>query len=287
MNEEMNVQQEPVTDVTENTDAQPVEENEEGIELTDTTSSQEGTESVKTYTEEDLERIINDRVNEILPTKIERERRKIEKTYRDKLSNYEETESILSTALKTQGITEINKQMRELYKEQGIDIPEYQKPRYSDDDERALGELEASKIIKLGFEVMQEEANQLAEIGTDKMTVRQKAMFSKLANELTIQKEKRELVKMGVKEDILEDLEFRQFSSQFNKDVPIQTRYEMYQKFNNKETKKYDKIGSLKNNKEATKKDYFTDEEIAKMTDKELEENWEAIRKFQTSGRNK
>ena len=125
-----------------------------------------------------------------------------------------------------------------LYKEQGIDIPEYQKPRYSDDDERALGELEASKIIKLGFEVMQEEANQLADIGTDKMTVRQKAMFSKLANELTIQKEKRELVKMGVKEDILEDLNFRQFSSQFNKDVPIQTRYEMYQKFNDKEIKK-------------------------------------------------
>ena len=85
MNEEMNVQQEPVTDVTENTDAQTEEENEEGIELTDTASNQEGNESVKTYTEDDLEKIINERVNEILPNKIERERRKIEKTYRDKL----------------------------------------------------------------------------------------------------------------------------------------------------------------------------------------------------------
>lgn len=283
MNEEMNVQ-EPVTDVTENTDAQTEEENEEGIELTDTASSQEGNESVKTYTEDDLEKIINERVNEILPNKIERERRKIEKTYRDKLSNYEETESILSAALKTQGITEINKQMRELYKEQGIEIPEYQQPKYSDDDERSLGELDASKVIKLGFDAMQEEANQLADIGTDKMTVRQKAMFGKLVNELTAQKERRELVKMGVKEDILEDLNFRQFSSQFNKDVPIQTRYEMYQKINNKEPKKYEQIGSLKTNKETAKKDYFTDEEIAKMTDKELDENWEAIRRFQTSG---
>lgn len=282
MNE--NYVQEPVTDVTENTDAQPVEENEEGIELTDTASNQEGTESVKTYTEDDLEKIINERVNEILPNKIERERRKIEKTYRDKLSNYEETESILSAALKTQGITEINKQMRELYKEQGIEIPEYQQPKYSDDDERSLGELDASKVIKLGFDAMQEEANQLADIGTDKMTVRQKAMFGKLVNELTAQKERRELVKLGVKEDILEDLNFRQFSSQFNKDVPIQTRYEMYQKINNKEPKKYEQIGSLKTNKETAKKDYFTDEEIAKMTDKELDENWEAIRRFQTSG---
>lgn len=273
---------EPVTDVTENTEAQPVEENEEGIELTDTTSNNEGNESVKTYTEEDLERLVNERVNEILPNKIEREKRKIEKNYRDKLANYEETESILSSALKTQGITEINKQMRELYKEQGIDIPVYQKPKYSDDDERALGELEASKVIKLGFDVMQEEANQLADIGTDKMTVRQKAMFTKLANELTTQKEKRELIKMGVKEDILEDLNFRQFSSQFNKDVPIQTRYEMYQKFNNKEQKKYDQIGSLKNNKEPIKKDFYSNEEIAKMSPEEIKKNWDIVRKSMT-----
>ena len=273
---------EPVTDVTENTEAQPVEENEEGIELTDTTSNNEGNESVKTYTEEDLERLVNERVNEILPNKIEREKRKIEKNYRDKLANYEETESILSTALKTQGITEINKQMRELYKEQGIDIPIYQKPKYSDDDEKALGELEASKVIKLGFDAMQEEANQLADIGTDKMTVRQKAMFAKLATELTTQKERRELVKMGVKEDILEDLNFRQFSSQFNKDVPIQTRYEMYQKFNNKEAKKYDQIGSLKNNKEPIKKDFYSYEEIANMSPEEVKKNWVIIRKSMT-----
>lgn len=273
---------EPVTDVTENTEAQPVEENEEGIELTDTTSNNEGNESVKTYTEEDLERLVNERVNEILPNKIEREKRKIEKNYRDKLANYEETESILSTALKTQGITEINKQMRELYKEQGIDIPIYQKPKYSDDDEKALGELEASKVIKLGFDAMQEEANQLADIGTDKMTVRQKAMFAKLATELTTQKEKRELVKMGVKEDILEDLNFKQFSSQFNKNVPIQTRYEMYQKFNNKEAKKYDQIGSLKNNKEPIKKDFYSYEEIANMSPEEVKKNWDIIRKSMT-----
>ena len=40
MNEEYDVQT-PVTDVTENTEAQPVEEIEEGIELTDTTTSNE------------------------------------------------------------------------------------------------------------------------------------------------------------------------------------------------------------------------------------------------------
>lgn len=278
-----NYVQEPVTDVTENTEAQTVENIEEGIELTDTTSNQEGNESVKTYTEEDIERIVNERINDMLPTKIEREKRRLERKYQDKLSKYEETESILSAGLKTQGISEINKQMREFYKEQGIDIPVYQQPKYSDDDEKALGELEASKVIKLGFDEMQEEANRLADIGTDKMTVREKAMFTKLANELTLEKEKRELVKMGVKEDILEDLKFRQFSSQFNKDVPVKTRYEMYQKFNNKEIKKYDQIGSLKNNKEPIQKDHYSNEEIAKMSPEEVRKNWDIIRKSMTS----
>lgn len=273
--------QQPVTDVTENTDAQPVEENEEGIELTDTASGIEENSSVKTYTEEDLERIINERVNELLPTKIEREKRKIEKSYRDKLSKYEETESILSAGLKTQGITEINKQMREFYKDQGIDIPSYQQPKYSDDDEKALGELDADKIIKLGFDEMQEEANRLADIGPN-MTVRDRAMFTKLATELTNQKNRRELAKIGVKEDVLDNLEFRQFSNQFNNNVPIQDIYNMYQKVNNKEPKKYDQIGSLKNNKEPIKKDHYSNEEIAKMSPEEIRKNFDIIRKSMT-----
>ena len=273
MNEEYNVQ-EPVTEVTENTDAQPVEENEEGIELTDTTSNNEEKESVKTYTEEDLERIVNERINDMLPTKIEREKRKLERKYQDRLSQYEETESILKQGFGAKDITDANQKMREFYKEQGIDIQDYQRPRYSDDDERDLGELDAKKVIRLGFDEMQDEANRLADIGTDNMTVRQKAMFTVLANELTIQKEKKALVKMGVKEDILEDLNFRQFSSQFNKDVPIEKRYEMYTKFNNKEPKKYDQIGSMKSTKTTNEvKDYYSPEEASKFTRKDYDKN--------------
>lgn len=280
MNEELNVQ-EPVTDVTENTDAQAVEDIEEGIELTDTSTNEE-TKEVKQYTDEEIERIVNERVNNILPTKIEREKRKIEKDYREKLSKYEETESILSAGLGTKDISESNKKMREFYKEQGIDIPAYQRPRYSEEDERALGELDAKKIISLGFDEMQEEANNLASIGTDKMTPRQKVMFTTLASELTYQKQRKELAQIGVKEEILNNSEFKEFASQFNSKTPIKNVYEIYTKM--KPQKQYEPIGSMKNNKQVEKKDYFTDDEIAKMTDKELEENWEAIRKFQTSG---
>ena len=83
----MNVQT-PVTDVTENTDAQAVEENEEGIELTDTTSQEEEKQEVKTYTAEEVEKMVNDRLNTLLPKKIEREKRKMEKQYSDKLAKY-------------------------------------------------------------------------------------------------------------------------------------------------------------------------------------------------------
>ena len=277
---------EPVADATENTDAQPVEENEEGIELTDTTPEQGENEGVKTYTEEDLERLVNERVNEILPNKIEREKRKIEKTYRDKLANYEETESILKAGLGTKDIIESNQKMREFYKEQGVDIPTYQQPKYSDDDERALGELEASKIIKLGYDEMEEEANRLAEIGTNNMTVRDKAMFTALTKELKIQKDRKELLKIGAPKEILEDFNFRQFSDKFTREVPMQDIYDMYQKFNNKEPKKYDQIGSLKNNKEPIKRDYYSNEEIAKMSPEEIRKNFDIIRKSMTGQTN-
>lgn len=279
MNEEMNVQT-PVTDVTENTEAQAVEQIEEGIELTDTASNEE-TKDVKTYTEEDLERIVNERVNNILPTKIEREKRKIEKDYREKLSKYEETESILSAGLGTNDISESNKKMREFYKEQGIDIPAYQKPRYSEEDEKALGELDAKKVISLGFDEMQEEANRLADIGTDKMSPREKVMFTTLASELTYQKQKRELAKLGVKEDVLNNSEFKEFASQFNSKTSIQTVYDMYTKM--KPQKQYEQIGSMKNNKEPVQKDYYTNEEIAKMSPEEIRKNWDVVRKSMTA----
>ncbi len=282
MNEEY--VQEPVTEVTENTDAQAVEDIEEGIELTDTTTEEVEKEDVKTYNEEDLERLVNDRVNEILPTKIEREKRRIEKDYRKRLAKYEETESILSAGLGKTDIDEINKDMRNFYREQGIDIPAYIQPKYSDDDEKALGELEASKVISLGFEEMQDEANRLAEIGSDNMTVREKAMFSKLAGELTNQKNRKELAKLGVKEDVLEDLNFRQFSSQFNSSVPIKDIYEMYTKVTGNK-KPVEQIGSMKNTKETVKKDYYTNEEISKMSLEEVRKNWDVIRKSMTNPR--
>lgn len=283
MNEEKLVQEEPVTDVTENTDAQAVEEFEEGIELTDTTSHEEEKEEVKTYTEEEFERAVNDKINEILPRKIERETRKIEKKYRDEMSKYKETESILNAGLGTKDIAEANTRMREYYKEQGIEVPSYHENRYSDDDERVLGEMDANSIISLGYEEMQDEANRLSDIGLDNMSPREKATFTKLANELSYQKQKKELAQIGVKEEVLKDSEFKEFSKQFASDTPIKNIYEMYEKVHNPK-KKGSLIGSMKGEDNKRVKEYYTPEEIDRLTDEELDDPvvWEKVRKSMT-----
>lgn len=277
MNEEMNVQT-PVTDVTENTDAQAVEQFEEGIELTDATSQEEEKKEVKTYTAEEVEKMVNDRINNLLPKKIEREKRKMEKQYSDKLAKYEETDSILKAGLGTKDISESNQRMREFYKEQGIDIPAYSKPRYSDEDEKILGQAEASKIIDLGFEEMQEEANRLAAIGVDKMTPREKVIFNTLADELTHQKQVKELAELGVKEEILNNSEFKEFASQFTSKTPIKTVYEMYTA-THQPKQKAEKIGSMKNTVSKEEKDFYTPDEVKALTPEEWEKPgvWEKV----------
>lgn len=278
MNEEYDVQT-PVTDVTENTEAQSVEENEEGIELTDTASNEEEKTEVKTYTEEDFEKAVNDRINDILPKKIEREKRKMEKQYSDKLSKYEEAESILTAGMGTKDIVESNQRMREFYKEQGIDIPAYSKPKYSEEDEKILGQAEASKIIDLGYEEMKEEANRLASIGLDKMTSREKVIFNTIASELTYQKNKKELIKLGVKEDILNDSEFKEFAGQFTPKTPITTVYEMYS-VTHQSKPKAEKIGSMKNlNQSGEDKEFYTPEDVNSLSPEDWEKPgvWERV----------
>ncbi len=278
MNEDYNVQ-ETVTEVTENTDTQTVEQNEEGIELTDTTSNEEEKKDVKTYTSEEIEQMVEqrakDRVNEILPYRLKREVSKIEKDYQSKLSKYEETESILTTGLGTKNIDEVNKRMRNYYQEQGINVPTYQVPNnhYSDDDEKALGNLEAQEIIKLGFDEIQEEMNRLTDKGANNMTVREKAMFTTLANEFTNLNNRKELVKIGAKKDIYESNEFKEYASMFNSKTPINKIYTMYVK-ENVPKKEKEQIGSMKNISTSKEiKEFYTPEEASKFTRKDYDKN--------------
>ncbi len=289
MNDELENIQEPVTEVTENTDGQAVEQFDGGIELTDTASSIEEKEEVKMYTQEEMEEIINKRVNErvdeLLPKKIEREKRKMEREHQAELSKYKETESILSMGMGTNDLSESNKRMREFYKEQGIVIPEYQPKQnvYSQREEEILAKAEANEIIELGYDEVKNEANRLADIGYENMTNREKALFNTLSTHLDSENKKKELAKLGVKDDLLNNQQFKDFASQFNSKTPIKNIYELYSQ-THQQSKKVEPIGSMKTTNDNNAKDYYTDSEIAKLSLDDLDDDrvWEAVRKSMT-----
>ena len=109
-------------------------------------------------------------------------------------------------------------------------------------------------------------------------------MFNTLANELTHQKQVKELAKLGVRDDLLKDNQFKSFIDKFNSNTPIKDVYEMYTKLNQPTKPVVEKIGSMKSMIQDKVKDYYTEDEIRKLTDEELDDPkvWEAVRKSMT-----
>lgn len=258
-----------VTEVTENVEEQTTEENVEGIELTDTAETvepiveeKEEETPVRTYTDEE--------VDEILARKIARIESKLEKKYEKELSKYKDTENILNAGLGTKDIDEATNQLREYYKEQGVNIPDRIKPGLSEREQEILAKAEAEEIIELGKVEAEKEANILAS-RFETLTTREKAVFNTLASYLTSENEKLELQKIGVKADILEDKDFKEFRQEFSPKTSIVKIHDLYTKTKGeKETPK--PIGSMTTTEPNKVKDYYTPEEARKLTDKDLDD---------------
>lgn len=271
-----------VEETAENIGAQPTEENEDGIELTDTTKTETPVEE-KEEEKPQGRYVTDDELNELVNKRVARKMSKLERENESKLADYRETEAILNAGLGTSNIKDANAKMREFYTKEGLKMPEPVKPGYSKHDIEVLAKAEASEIIDDGYDAMLEEANKLAQKGYANMDDREKVIFTTLGAKLNEENDKRELLKLGASEDFLKDEDFTSFRKKYsNNNTPIKDVYELYMK--NQPKKQVDNPGSMKNNSSKQTKTTFTNEEIAKMTDKELEENWDAIRKYQTSG---
>lgn len=267
----MNENEEKVLEVgseenTENTVGQTVEENVEGIELTDTTETEQVEETkeeqVRTYTDEDLDKII--------AKKLAIQERKLTKDFESKLSTYKNTENVLNAGLGTKSIDEARERLTEFYKEQGINIPEPIKPGLSEREQTILAKAEAEEIIELGKEEAEKEANLLASRFSN-LNIKEKAVFNTLASYLTTENEKAELQKIGVKADILEDKEFKEFRKDFSPKTNIVRVHELFTKTKGeKETPK--PIGSMTTTEPNKIKDYYTPDEVRKLTDKDLDD---------------
>lgn len=267
------------TNEAENVETETTEEiMGEGIELTDTAEvateeKEEVKKSLKQLLKEDEE--YQKQFNTMMQNRLER----VERNYQKKMAGYKDVENVLRSTLNMSEDAEVDTELRKYYEQEGIKLPERYNPGLSEREIEALAIMDVKEIEEDGYEAMVDEANRLAKIGYNNLSKREKKVFESLADTLTKEKETKALLKAGAKKELLQDSNFIEFRSKFATSTPIEFVYELYSKQNKPV---YETAGSMKNVKTENKKTIFTDDDIMKMTDEELEANWDAIRKYQT-----
>ena len=248
-------------EVTEN--VEETTEETEGLETEPTIEKpiEEVKEPEKLYTEEDF----NKKLDEVLAKKIARREAKIRKEYDSK---YGKVENVLKTGLGVDTIEEATNQLSDFYTKKGIKIPT--EPAYSERDMQVLAKAEADDIISSGLDEVIEEVDRLAEIGVANMTPREKATFQRLAEYRQTAERNKELAGIGVKEEVYDGKEFKDFASQFNSNTPIKKVYELYTKTLDKPT--HEKMGSMKNGNTQEEKTYYSPEDVDKLTEKDFDD---------------
>jgi hypothetical protein len=244
-----------VTDVTENVET--------------TTEEMGGTVATepKTYTQEEVDKIVGNR--------LARNTAKIRKEYDRKYGNLE---NVLRAGTGKESVEEMTDTFADFYRKKGISIPT--EPTYSARDIETLARAEASDIIQGGLEDVIDEVDRLADIGVANMTPREKALFTELANYRKDAEESRDLAKLGVTEDVYTSKEFKEFASQFNSNTPITKVYEIFNKMQpKKETRT---MGSMKNTASTDNgvKDFYTRDEALQYSKADFDKNpklYEAI----------
>lgn len=268
------------TNETENVETETTEEiQEEGIEITDTPEveteeKEEVKKTLKQLLSEDAE--YQEQFNSMMKSRLER----VERKHQREMAGYKDVDNVLRKTLNISEEADVSQELRNYYSNEGIELPERYTQGLSSREIEALAQIDVSEFEEDGHEAMVTEANRLATIGYKNLNEREKIVFNSLAEKLTKEKEEQELLKIGAKKELLSDKAFKEFRGKFAMDTPIEFVYDLYNKSQPKP--KYESAGSMKNIATENKKTIFSDEDIAKMTDEELEANWEAIRKFQT-----
>ena len=240
------------TDVAEN--VEPTTE-EMGKEV-----EQIATPEPKTYTQEEVDAIVGNR--------IARNTAKIRKEYDRK---YGKLENVLKAGTGKEDVEEMAETFEKFYASKGIQIPK--EPNYSSRDIEVLAKAEAGDIIKSGLDDVIEEVDRLADIGLNNMTAKEKAIFKELAEYRKTAEQGRELSKLGVAEDVYTSKEFKDFASKFASGTSITEIYEIYNKMQPR--KEVRTAGSMKNATQTDSgvKDFYTRDEALQFTKKDFDKN--------------
>jgi len=253
-----------IEEITENVE-QPTEEVVEEVQEEPSIEQPQ----VETFTKE--------QVDEMLAKKIARKEAKIRKEYDKK---YGRLENVLKAGTGEEDVETIADTLTSFYAKKGIDIPK--EPQYSRDYIEYRAREEANTIIEAGYDEIKEEVDRLANIGLDNMSEEDKIIFNKLAGERKRIEQEKDLATLGIGRDALNDEEFKQFSNKLNPSLSLKEKYEMYLQL--KPKKQIDKMGSMKSGQTSKVKDFYTADEIERLTDEDLDNPlvWEAVRKSMT-----
>lgn len=234
-------------------------------------------QTAKTYTQEEVDAIVGRKKARWE----EKQRREAER------SNSDERELIntlrAGTGKENASARELNEAFMQFYTEKGrIKKNPNPSPSYSAKEIEVLARAEVEDIINAGYDEVVEEVDRLAELGSDRMTAKDKAVFKALAEHRQNAERDKELSKIGVPADVYESKDFKDFASKFNSNIPITDIYDIYDKTIPK--KEFKTMGSMKQTTNEGVKDYYTPEEIERLTEEELDDPkvWEAVRRSMT-----
>lgn len=222
----------------------------------------------KTFTQEEVDVLVKEKLDQVLPGKIARREAKIRKEYDRKYGHLEE---VLKAGTGKQNVEEITDTFSQFYQKKGIQLPK--KPTYTDADIEVLAKAEANEIISAGFDEVVEEVDRLAKLGAENMTPREKAVFRTLAQHRKDAEQSKELSKIGVTEEVYSSREFKDFQKMFTSSTPIKDVYDIYRK--TQPQKEYRTMGSMKNtdSTDSGVKDFYTPEEARRFTKKDYDRN--------------
>lgn len=252
-----------------------MENNENFVEQTENveqTTEETVAEPAKVFTQEDL--------NAAVGKAKARERAKITKQYERK---YGDLEAVLRAGTGKESVEELTDTFTNFYEGKGIKINKPSRD-YSEREISVLAKADAEEIISGGYDEVVEEVDRLAQLGVSNMTDREKAVFHALATHREQTERSRALAEIGVTEDVYNSKEFTDFAKQFNSNIPIKDVYDIYAK--TQPRKEHKSMGSMKQVQGAGAKDYYTPEEIERLTEEDLDDPkvWEAVRRSMTGG---
>lgn len=255
-------EQDVIEEITENA--------EQTAEETDVVEQKE-----KTFTQAEVQEMIRQNVS--------RREAKLRKEFERNNQKYRDLEDVLRAGTGKESVEDMTDTFRGFYEQKGINIPK--KQTYSDREIEVLAKSEAEEIIGLGLEDVIEEVDRLTAKGFENMDAREKKVFKALADYRKSAEESTELAKLGVGEDVYNSKEFRDFASKFHPNTPITDIYNIYN--STKPKKEVRTMGSMKNSQAPKVKDFYSPEEIDKLTDADLddEEVWKAVRRSMTGKR--